>query len=797
MNLNNASGALDIFTREVRGAANAGVAMAGELLNANQSLSAYTSALDTNSGLLGNFGKVINGLTKFAEESLAEYQTLSGIGATFGKEMSNIRIAAANLGLSVKDMTDLFMRNSDGLRTFGGTTDVAISSFTRFSRAVLDSQAGTELRRLGYTAADINETLMVYNELAQQDGLNRTRSTEQQVSSARDFAVELDGLAKLTGKQRKELADDMRARRREGDVQAFLMGQSAEAQEAFMLATQEIKETMGPQFEALFQDLLIRGAPITEDTRNAFIALGGSADEFEATVANFRRGMDTGNFDAFNDSITDAQGAFLENLQTDEARTMAMQSGLSGVADAMADAYNSSYNFANAVDASAEEQESATETIQRLQTQISEEQFTQMQTTGNLLDKTVQMQESLREFTIAATTEVLPRLEAMAVRGIDMFLERLPSADQIAAQLAGGVDQLFDNLDERIGNPYNNPTMGTEWWNSPTEGDYYLGEEFGAAADSMGADLDESAEETREAAAAEIESAQTALETAQAESDAAREAAEAALSEAQAELAALTNDGFHGSIEAIDAAQQRVDAAEETLSQSIERGNTAILNAMSNLNRAQALARNNLPTTAAGTPDWRYTRRAAKGAKLDPNEVALVGESGAEFVAGPGEVMSAKESTNVLSQLIGTLDTLPTSIANASNDNTQSFINEIESLPRILASASDNNTQSFMSEIQALPTSLSTAFEGTSVIQNLLNSIDNLDTNVKTQTEMQTTSNTVSNNNRNENLEKKYDTMIGLLSQLLNVEVNASSTAQRTYRATKGLQGNMIRGLGV
>ena len=727
--LNDATGALQFFGRELRAGANAGVAMAGELLNANQSLSAYTSALNSNSKIIDGVGKVINGLTKFAEESLAEYQTLSGIGATFGKEMSNIRIAAATLGLSVKDMTDLFMQNSDSLRTFGGTTDVAISSFTRFSRAVLDSQAGTELRRLGFTASDINETLMVYNELAQQDGLNRTRSTEQQVSSARDFAVELDGLAKLTGKQRKELADDMRARRREGDVQAFLMGQSAEAQEAFMMATQEIKETLGPQFEALFQDLLIRGAPITEDTRNAFIALGGSADEFEASVANFRRGMTTNNFDAFNSSITDAQGAFLENLKTDEARTMAMQSGLSSVADAMADAYNSSYNFANAVDASAEGQEDATATIQRLQTQISEEQFIQMQTTGNLLDKTVQMQEALREFTVAATTEVLPRLEAMAVRGIDMFLERLPSADQIAAQLAGGVDQLFDMIDQNMADPYNNAMSALQNFldGQMTADGEAITSAVSESAVAMGATLDESAAETREAAAAEIESAQSALETAQAESDAAREAAEAALSEAQADLAALTNDGFHGSIEAIDAAQQRVDAAEETLAQSIERGNTAIINAMNSLNRAQAMARNNLPNTAAGTPDWRFVPRRARGGKINPNEVALVGESGAEFVAGPGEVMGARESM--------------------------------------------------------------------SVMQNLFNGIKALDQSVQTQT--QSAANTVSNNNNNNSMEKKYDTMIALLSQLLNVEVNASSTAQRTYRATKGLQGNMIRGLGV
>lgn len=737
-------GSANLFGREIRGAANAGVAMAGELLNANQQLSAYTSALAANSGILGEFGKVINGLTKFAEESLQEYQTLSGIGASFGKEMSNIKITAAELGLSVKDMTDLFMKNSDALRTFGGTTDLAISRFTAFSKSMLDSPAGTELRRLGYTAADINETLLVYNELAQQDGLNRTRSTADQVASAREFAVELDSLSKLTGKQRKELADEMKARRREGDVQAFLMGQSAETQEQFMLATQKISSTMGPQFAELFQDLMIRGAPITEDTRNAFIALGGSADEFESTIASFRQGMASNNFDAFNDSLTGAQGAFLENLKTDEARNMAMMSGLSGVSDAMAQAYQSSYDFANAVDASAEGQEDATATIQNLQQQISEEQVRQMQATGGLLDKTIQMQEALRQFTISATTEVLPRLEAMAVRGIDMFLERLPSADQIANQLAGGVDALFNRMDPQGGSGIPPFDFGA----SPTAGDGEIVDAVGGAAESMGAAVEEAdgaSTQRDEELAQAVETAQTELETAQAEFAEARAQAETELQRAQADL--LRADSENAA-----AVGERVAEAQTALDSVVQQGNERIISAMNSLNRATAMMRNpTLPTTASGGTDWRYAPRRAKGGSINTDEVALVGESGAEFVAGPGEVLSAKESMGVLGKLNAQFDTM-----GALNS------------------------------------------EHMGVLKNLMQGIKSMDDSIQTQTQTQSATNSISNSSRDyKDLEPKFDAMIGLLSQLVNVELNAASTAQKTFKATRGLQGNMLRGLGV
>lgn len=764
--LRDLGGVTNFLGREFRSVANAGIGMAGELLNANQSLSAYSSAIAENTGLLGDFGKVVNGLVKFAEESLSEYQALSGIGATFGKEMSNIKITAAELGMSVKDMTDLFMRNSTALRTFGGTTDVAINNFTRLSKSLLDSSAGTELRRLGYTAADINETLLVYNELAQQDGLNRTRSTAEQASSARDFAVELDGLAKLTGKQRKELADEMRERRRQGDVQAFLMGQSAETQEQFMLATQKIRDTMGPQFEELFQDLMIRGAPITEDTRNAFIALGGSADEFEASVASFRRGMSSNNFDEFNASLTGAQGAFLDNLKTDEARSMAMMSGMSGVSDAMAQAYQSSYDFANAVDASAEGQESAQETIQKLQQQISEEQLQQMQTTGGLLDKTIQMQESLRQFTIAATTEVLPRLEAMAVRGIDYFLERMPSAEQLAAQLAGGVDQLFDRIDNNQNqNPFNFDFGGT-----PTAGDGEIVDAVSAGADAVGVGVDETAAETTETVTSELQSAEDALATAQAESDAARSEAEAELAAAQERLDSLTAAGFERTDGRIVDAQERVAAAESALQSTINDGNARVMQAV----QAAATAFTNSKVQQfqqSQATGRRFSGGFAEGGKIGHNEFGLVGEAGIELINGPANITSAKETRSIFEQLQSQVE----NVGSGNVDTAKSMFDKLD----VQFDSMGNKTTEQMG-----------------VLKNLLQGIKGMDNSLQTQA--QTATNSISTTNREYgNLEPKFDAMISLLSQLVSVEVGAERTAQRTFKATRGLQGNMLRGLGV
>ena len=189
-----------MFGSEVKGATNSVVGLAGNLLSGSMKLSDYSKALDTNTKLFGKLGKVINALTMFAENSLAEYQSLTGIGASFGKQMTEIKIAAAELGMTVEDMTKLFKDNAEGLSALGGTTDSAISAFRNFSSSVLSSEAGTSLRRLGYTVEEINSNLLTYAEIAEQDNqLDRSAGRDRN-ASALEFAKELDALSKLTGK---------------------------------------------------------------------------------------------------------------------------------------------------------------------------------------------------------------------------------------------------------------------------------------------------------------------------------------------------------------------------------------------------------------------------------------------------------------------------------------------------------------------------------------------------------------------------------------------------------------------
>ena len=95
------------------------------------------------------------------------------------------------------------------------------------------------------------------------------------------------------------------------------------------------------------------------------------------------------------------------------------------------------------------------------------------------------------------------------------------------------------------------------------------------------------------------------------------------------------------------------------------------------------------------------------------------------------------------------------------------------------------------------PANIMSAKSSMGVMQTLMKSIRALDTNV--QDVQSNIENGISTNNESStiNIEsnKKLDTMIGLLGQLIQVENMAVGTQSRQLRATKGLTGNMLRGV--
>ena len=694
------SGDLSALKKALGGTATTAIGLGGALLTGKQQLSDYSGALRKNTDALGGafsaVGKVVDGLAKFADESLQEYQALTTVGATFNKEIKDIKVAAAELGMTVEDMTSFLQNNATALRAFGGTTDQAIARFKALNTTVLDAkELGIELRRLGFTTKDISEGLALFGEITESNGRNESMTLQQQAQSAKDLMVELDGLAKLTGKNRKELADEMRAKRRQGDVNAFLMGKSAEEQQAFMNQLVTMQETLGQDAADAFVDIALRGAPTTEGARNAMLAMGDGADQLYTAAAQFN----SGDIGAFTQSMIDARGAAIDFQDTEEFRNAAILGSVSSVSAGFAEASKAAFDFKKGLDAEGEEGRSAAATEREIRKSIAQEQERQMKQVTGIFDKTIDIQDNLRQITSATMDATIGKIEDVAIAGLEKFQTALPSKDEIIAGISKGVDSLFDiaEISDRQDGGFN---RNHEDLGSILESIQQTDANITDSTDANTAAVKEGAKNT----ATEIQSSETRVLSAQEQ-----------LKKAQDDIARLTSQGFT----AMDPPMQAAKEAAERAASAVERLAQAQEFTMSKIdqfNRARAGMGN-------------FSGGFAEGGNIPAGGFGMVGEAGPEFVTGPANIMSAKSSMGVMQTLMKSIRAL------------------------------DTNVQDVQSNIE---NGISTSNESSTI---------NLESN------------------------KKLDTMIGLLGQLIQVENMAVGTQSRQLRATKGLTGNMLRGV--
>lgn len=688
-------GTLNNTTGGLTGVTKAAVGLGGALLTGQQQLSAYSGAISANTGLFGkSVGKLVDGLSQFAEASLAEYQQLTNVGATFGKEIKDVKVSAAELGLSVEEMTGFLKKNSESLRAFGGTTDLAMARFKAVSSTILDSaELGTKLRQLGFTTADINENLALYGELSDANSRTDRQSVEAQAVAAKNLMVELDGLSKLTGKQRDQLADEMKERRRQGDVNAFLTGKTAEEQTAFTNKLVELQNTLGKDAADAFVDIALRGAPTTEATRGAVLAMGQGADDLYAAAQQFN----AGDIRSFQDSLQAATGAAIDYQNTEQFRQTAMLGGMSNISGAFADASAAGYDYKNAVDSVRDGTMTSEEAREQLDEQIRQEQARQTEQVTGIFDETIKIQENLRTLTTSVMETTIPHIENVAVAALQKITEVMPSADQIAQELSGGINNLFnaaeflDTSNEVMrqghGNIFDQLVQNGQSATSDAEA---LGSTVDTNAETTDAVVNDTATTTQD----DIASARQALETAQAE-----------LMSEIPEIAA--------------AAVDRVAAAEDHLSE-------VIINSVDGLAAIQSETMSKIARFQSNPS--RYTGGFAEGGRIGANEYGMVGEAGPEFISGPATVMSANTSMGVMQNLMKGIKSLDSSVQN-NGINGQNTI-------------SNNNVAEQMS--------------------NLMSS--------------------------------KFDTMIQQLQALVTIESSSASAQQKTFRATKSLQGNMLKG---
>ena len=198
-----AGGILNTLVAGVGAVVGAVPGLAKELAFGGQQLSDFTKHLPIPG--LGMLSGVL-------DQQINSFRQLTQTGASFGNNMFEITRIAGQAAIPQQDFIELVSQQSESLRIFGNTVGDGARRFAGLSKELRQSPLGTRLQEIGFTSAELNENFINYSELMQTSGRRQFMTDKQLMEGSLKYSSELDKLSKLTGKSRKQLDDDMKAK---------------------------------------------------------------------------------------------------------------------------------------------------------------------------------------------------------------------------------------------------------------------------------------------------------------------------------------------------------------------------------------------------------------------------------------------------------------------------------------------------------------------------------------------------------------------------------------------------------
>jgi hypothetical protein len=198
------------------------------LISGSNNMSDVLNAFKVLPGPLGAIAGTFGTLLKLQEEQFESYKKLTNAGINLGGNLDLIRASASRMGLSMDQLSSIAVKNSEAISKLGGGSDSAMKSFINLSTQMNSSQTGFHLRALGYTTEQINENMLQYLSMTGGRTSKEMQNTGKLIASTGEYLEQLDGLARITGKNRQEQQDALAEASKNAAFQAKLLTMSEE-----------------------------------------------------------------------------------------------------------------------------------------------------------------------------------------------------------------------------------------------------------------------------------------------------------------------------------------------------------------------------------------------------------------------------------------------------------------------------------------------------------------------------------------------------------------------------------------
>jgi hypothetical protein len=191
--------------------------------------------------VIGKVFSIFSQIAQVGEQYLDLYRRTATVGATFGGSLFDISRMASQAGLGLEQFVNVVTQNSETFAAFGaGNLNVGIEKFTQASGKLLGpgSPYARSIMGLGYTADQAASGLATVMKMQGISSRENLASSDQLAGATHQYLMELDTLAKLTGKRRDQVQREIDEVERDQLWMSFVDSLGTENKKAVMAAVQ-------------------------------------------------------------------------------------------------------------------------------------------------------------------------------------------------------------------------------------------------------------------------------------------------------------------------------------------------------------------------------------------------------------------------------------------------------------------------------------------------------------------------------------------------------------------------------
>jgi hypothetical protein len=213
--------------------------------------------------VIGLVAGLFSSLIKLQEEALESFSSLSESGINLGSSLTQLRIDAGTMGLSLDQMTKVLKENSETLVQMGGSASQGAKNFREITKAMAAGGFQTSLLNLGFTFEQTSGVIGQYARAV--GGLTQRQLKDYNgvAAAATAYGKELDFLARLTGESREAIQKKIEEEAMEANWQAFLASKDEETRKKLNDGLQKFSTVAGKGgaeiFKAAAQGVAVQG----------------------------------------------------------------------------------------------------------------------------------------------------------------------------------------------------------------------------------------------------------------------------------------------------------------------------------------------------------------------------------------------------------------------------------------------------------------------------------------------------------------------------------------------------------